>query len=573
MKPATEKVWREISPPDEAAAAALARELSLPIAVARLLISRGHSDSVSARNFLTSKLSEVSDPFTLPDMEAAVDRIWRALTAGERIVVFGDYDVDGISSTALLMQTLRRLRADAHPFLPHRVEEGYGLGLDALKRCLAEHNPSLIITVDCGTGSVEAVREASRLGVDVVVTDHHEPGDHRAPAVALVNPKFGSDQNLHALAGVGVVFKLCHALVKRGREMGQSAARLDLRVYLDLVALGTIADIVPLVGENRILARHGLARMSDTESVGLRALKAIAGIKDEVGAYEVGFQIAPRLNAAGRLGDAQQALQLLLSDDETESMLLGRELDASNRERREVEAAILKEALEELETRFDPARDMGLVIGRENWHPGVIGIVASRIVQHFHRPAAVVAVSEEGGRGSCRSIEGLDVTAVLRSCANHLAKFGGHTMAAGLELKPGQLDSFSEAFNAAASDLLSGRDLRPVQKIDAWLNLDEVDEALMRAMEQMKPFGLGNATPVWGARRARVIGPPRKVGNGHLKMQVASGGRQFEALGWNMAERVIPEGPVDLAFQLRRNVYMGRESLTLNLQDFRAAAE
>lgn len=573
MKFATEKIWREIAPPDETVASGLARELSLPPPIARLLVSRGHTDGHAARNFLTPRLSAIGDPFALPDMDAAVERIWRALDAGERIVVFGDYDVDGISSTALLVQTLRRLNADVHPFLPLRIDEGYGLGLDALERCLAEYNPGLIVTVDCGTGSVDAVLEARQRGVDVIVTDHHQPGEQRAPAVAVVNPKLGADESLHALAGVGVVFKLCHAIIKRGREMGRSAANMDLRAYLDLVALGTIADIVPLVGENRILARHGLARIEDSESVGLQALKEVAGIKGQVDAYEVGFQIAPRLNAAGRLGDAQQALALLLSEDAADSMRLAKMLDASNRERRDIEAATLEEALEELEARFDPARDMGLVVGREGWHPGVIGIVASRIVQHFHRPVVVVAVSEEGGRGSCRSIDGVDVTAVLRSCAGHLAKFGGHTMAAGLELKPGQLDSFSEAFNAAAAEMLNGRDLRPVQRIDAWLDLDDVDDALMSAMERMKPFGLGNVTPVWGARAVRVVGKPRTVGHGHLKLLVAAGNQQFDAMGWGMAGRTVPDGPLDMAFHIRRNVFMGREKLVLNIQDFRASAE
>lgn len=573
MKLATEKVWRDVPAPDEAVANSLARDLSLPLAIARLLAGRGYADSQSAQDFLSPRLSAVGDPFALPAMDVAVTRIWRALDAGERIVVFGDYDVDGISSTALLVQTLRRLNADVHPFLPLRIDEGYGLGLDALERCLAEYHPGLIVTVDCGTGSVDAVVEAQQRGVDVIVTDHHQPGERCAPAVALVNPKLGADENLRALAGVGVVFKLCHAIIKRGREMGRAAANMDLRAYLDLVALGTIADIVPLVGENRILARHGLARIEDSESIGLQALKEVAGIKRRVDAYEVGFQIAPRLNAAGRLGDAQQALALLLSEDVEDSMRLAKALDASNRERRDIEAATLEEALKELEARFDPAHDMGLVVGREGWHPGVIGIVASRIAQHFHRPVVVVAVSEEGGRGSCRSIDGVDMTAVLRSCASHLTKFGGHTMAAGLELKPGQFDSFSKAFNASVSEALNGRDLRPIQRIDAWLDLDDVDDALMTALERMKPFGLGNATPVWGARAVRVVGNPRTVGNGHLKLLVTAGNQQFDAMGWGMAERTIPDGPLDMAFQVRRDVFMGREKLALNLQDFRASVE
>jgi single-stranded-DNA-specific exonuclease len=564
------KVWQTVAS-DDRAAVALAQEARIPLAVARLLHARGYRDAEAADRFLNPRLSAIGDPFDLPGMEAAVARIWRAIDALERIAVFGDYDVDGITSAALLTQVLRALGADAVPFLPHRLEEGYGLSPEALERCLESCRPRLLVTVDCGTGSVAAVEEASRRGVDVIVTDHHEPGEQLAPACALVNPKLGADERLHALAGVGVTFKLCHALAKHGRAAGRPLAGLDLKPHLDLVALGTIADIVPLVGENRILARHGLVQMNQTQRPGLEALIDVAGIQDEIDAYEVGFRLGPRLNAAGRLGDAQRALELLMGDDATRVRELAEELDRSNRERQEIEARTLKEALTELEARFDPARDFGLVVGRAGWHPGVVGIVASRLLQRFHRPVAVVAVSDDGGRGSCRSIEGFDMVAGLRACADDLAKYGGHAMAAGLELKPGRLTAFAESFNEAASQLLAGRDLRPTQRIDAWLALDEVDDALADAMDRLRPFGVGNTTPVWAARAVRVVGPPRVVGQGHLKLLLAGGGRQVEAMGWGMAERPLPEGPLDVAFQLKRDRFRGQERLVLHLQDFRAA--
>ncbi|HMP74686.1 MAG TPA: single-stranded-DNA-specific exonuclease RecJ [Kiritimatiellia bacterium] len=570
MSAPAEKVWQPVLA-DEAAARALADATGQPLPVARLLWARGCRDAGAVDQFLNPRLSVLGDPFLLPDLRPAVERVWRAIDGGERIAVFGDYDVDGITSTALLTQVLRKLGGIATPFLPHRLEEGYGLSPEALQRCLESCNPALIITVDCGTGSVEAVAEATRRGVDVIVTDHHHPGALLAPALALVNPKLSPDESIHMLAGVGVTFKLCHGLAKHGRELGRASAALDLRPHLDLVALGTIADIVPLAGENRILARHGLNQLNQTTSEGLQALIEVAAIEDRIDAYEVGFRLGPRLNAAGRLGDAQRALDLLLGGEGVDVDALAKELDQSNRERQEIEAATVRDALGELEARFDPANDFGLVVGRLGWHPGVVGIVASRLLQRFHRPVAVIALSEEGGRGSCRSIEGFDMVAGLTACADELAKYGGHAMAAGLELKPGRLDAFATRFNETARDLLAGRDLRPVQRIDAWLGLDEVDDALADSLDRMRPFGVGNATPVWGARGVRIVGAPRVVGKGHLKLVLANGARQIEAMGWGMGERGVPDGPIDVAFQIKRDRFRGQERLVLHLQDFRPA--
>lgn len=567
-----EKLWSAASADASASAPDWAAALNLPPAIARVLAARGIRDEAEADAFLNPRLSALGDPFALPDLDRAVERIWRAVDAGERIAVFGDYDVDGVASAALATRLLRALGAHATPFLPLRLEEGYGLSIDALHRCIETVKPALIVTVDCGTGSVESVEEARRRGVDVIVTDHHHPGASRAPALALVNPKIGADESLHALAGVGVAFKLCHGLIKAGRARGHAAAaRLDLRSYLDFVALGTIADIVPLIGENRILARHGLAQMNKTEHPGLAALIEVSGIDGEIDAYEVGFRLGPRLNAAGRLGDAQRALDLLLGEPGCDAYGLARALDDANRERREIEERALTDAMAALEARFDPARDFGLVVGREGWHPGVIGIVASRLLQRFHRPVAVIALSEEGGRGSCRSIEGFDMMTGLAACANELSKYGGHTMAAGLELKPGRLAAFAEAFNASARRLLADRDLRPVQRIDAWLALDEVDDAMLAGLDRMRPFGVGNATPVWAARGVRLAEPPRAVGKGHLKMLLASGSRQYDAIAWGMADRELPDGPLDIAFQPKRERFRGQNRISLHIQDFRAS--
>jgi single-stranded-DNA-specific exonuclease len=571
MPPALERLWRTVAV-DEVQVDALVLQRSLPRPLARVLVGRGLSDAETAERHLNPRLSELGDPFLLPAMAPAVERLWQAIRAREPVVVFGDYDVDGITSTALLVQVLRQLGAQVQPFLPQRVEEGYGLSMDALARCLETCQPRLIVTVDCGTSAQASVREAARLGVDVVVTDHHTPGPELAPAVALVNPKLGGPESLHVLAGVGVTFKLCHALLKRGRELSQSGVDgLDLRRHLDLVALGTIADIVPLVGENRILARHGLRQLNQTECPGLRHLIEVAGITGVMDAYEVGFRLGPRLNAAGRLGDAQRSLELLLGGTEERLRELAMELDATNRERQSVEATMVEQAIADVDARYDPAAHFALVTAHPDWHPGVVGIVASRLVQRYHRPTVVIGLGVEGGRGSGRSIEGFDLVGALSECAGHLKKFGGHTMAAGLEMEAGQVAAFAEQFNQVAARRLQGMDLRPVQRVDAWMDLAEADDRLWDGLEQLRPFGVGNTTPIWASARVRLVGRPRVVGKGHLKLVVAGGGVQREAMGWGMGDRALPDGPLDITYQLKRDHYLGQDKLVLTLQDFRPA--
>jgi single-stranded-DNA-specific exonuclease len=492
-----------------------------------LLASRGITDPSDAERFLTPRLSDLADPFLLPQMDAAVQRIWRAIEGGASIAVYGDYDVDGITSTALMVQVLESLGAEVKSFLPLRMDEGYGLTPEGLQRCLESLKPSLILTVDCGTGSVAAVEQAKAAGVDIVVTDHHAVARGEvAPALAVVNPKLG-DERFHMLAGVGVAFKLCHALTKHGRSGAHRAAGdLDLRGHLDLVALGTITDIVPLVGENRILARHGLAQLNKTENRGLKTLIDVAGITQRIDTYEVGFRLGPRLNAAGRLGDALEALELLLTKDATRAMEVAQRLDASNRDRQAVEAAILQEVLREMDQQFDPGQHFGLVVGRKGWHTGVIGIVASRLVQRYNRPSIVIGFDEDGtGKGSCRSIDGFDLVGGLSQCAQHLVKFGGHTMAAGLEIERANLEPFQEAFNAAAAGALRGTDLRPVQAIDSWVGLGDVDDRLFETSSGCGPLAT-NTRRRSGRRRVCACSAGR-----------ASSGRSISRCCWLRAAR------------------------------------
>ena len=567
------KIWRAAAADGESASR-LAAELDLPLPLAMVLIARGHADAASAERFLNPRLSDLSDPLILPGMSAAVERIWSAIDRKEPIVIFGDYDADGISSTALMVRVLGSLGAKVVPFLPHRIDDGYGLAAETLQRCIENHHPKLVVTVDCGTNSVEAVLMARSSGIDVIITDHHEPSGEVAPALAVVNPKCGQNDDLKVLSGVGVAFKLCHALVKAARGTGRPEAALDLRNHLDLVCIGTIADIVPLTGENRIFCRHGLALLRRTNLVGLRALIEVSGIKGELDAYHVGFLLGPRLNAVGRLGDAQASLELLLTEDADRARELAQQLDRTNRERQDVEAQIVKEAMAEIDSFFKPEEHFGLVIAREGWHPGVIGIVASRLSARYRRPTVVIAIDETGEcRGSCRSVEGFNLVENLALCSTLLIRFGGHAMAAGLGVERRLIEAFRKRFNEVAAEALRTADLRPVQNIDAWVDLREADERLMTGLDRMRPFGFGNPTPVWAARGVRVVGQPRVVGGKHLKMALASGGTQREAIAFGAGDRQLPVGPIDVAFQLQRNSYQGRDTLQFNVQDFRTGGE
>lgn len=566
------KVWKTADV-DASEAGRLSRETGLPEPLAAVLLARGYRDSFAIDRFLNPRLSDLSDPFDLPAMAPAVDRIWQALDQARPMVVYGDYDVDGITSTALLVRVLRRLGGTVSAFLPNRVDDGYGLSEDTLQRCVSSAKPALVITVDCGTSSSAAVRWAAGQGIDVVITDHHEPGGDVSPAVAVVNPKLGAREDLKNLAGVGVTFKLCHALIKKGRGQGRGVAKdVDLREYFDLVGVGTIADVVPLLGENRILAHHGLAALNKAPALGFRALIETAAIKPPLDSYHVGFLIGPRLNAAGRLGDAEASLELLLTGDESRAREIARRLNDANRERQAVEAAIVEEVRAELDRAFRPAEDFGLVLAREGWHPGVIGIVASRIVNRYRRPTVVIGIDEDGnGRGSCRSIEGFNLVEHLDRCADLLTKHGGHAMAAGLEVDEKNIEAFRARFNEVAAATLKGVDLRPVQKIDAWIRLGDADARMMEHLDRMRPFGEGNPAPIFGARAVRMIGQPRIVGKGHLKMLIGAGGTQCEAIGFNLAEKEVPDGPLDVAFLVQRNSYQGRETIQLNVKDLRKA--
>ncbi|HEX8909937.1 MAG TPA: single-stranded-DNA-specific exonuclease RecJ, partial [Anaeromyxobacteraceae bacterium] len=456
--------WVEVAC-DDAVAARLSRELGLDPLAARVLACRGLADPADANRFLDPKLSDLPDPFLMSGMERAVERLARALEAGERIALYGDYDVDGVTSTALLAGFLRAAGGDVLTYVPHRLVEGYGLNTDAVRR-LAEGGARLLVSLDCGITSVAEVRAAAELGVDAVVVDHHTVPVELPAAVAILNPhQPRCGYPYKPLAAVGVTFCLAMALRKRLREAGRFGATRpepNLRQALDLVALGTVADVVPLTGVNRILVRWGLEELARTGRPGLRALKRVAGIADgaPVGAGQVGFRLGPRLNAAGRLDDAGRGVRLLLSRDEGEATALADELDRENRARQEIEHQILEQAVVQAEERV-AAGARGLVLWRESWHPGVVGIVASRVVERFHRPAVLVGVANGAGKGSGRSIEAFHLHDALTACAGHLQRFGGHKHAAGVTVDPAALPAFRGAFEAFAAAHLADEDLVP----------------------------------------------------------------------------------------------------------------
>jgi single-stranded-DNA-specific exonuclease len=557
---------------DEGQAAALASALGLHPLAARVLAARGHADPAAAQAFLAAGLDGLPDPFSMKGMDAAVERLRRALDAGEKIACYGDYDVDGVTSTALLAGFLRAAGGDVVTYTPHRLVEGYGLNRDAVAK-LAGQGIRLLVTLDCGITSVEEVRAASALGVDTVVVDHHTVPVELPQASAILNPhQPGCAYPTKDLAAVGVTFALAMALRRRLREAGRfGAARPEpnLKLALDLVALGTVADVVKLTGANRILVRWGLEELARTRRPGLRALKRVAGIAEgtPVSAGQVGFRLAPRINAAGRLDDAGRGVRLLLSGDPAEAQALADALDRENQARQEIERRILDEALADASARV-AAGVRGLVLARDGWHPGVVGIVASRVVERFHRPAVLIAMEDAAGKGSGRSIEGFHLYDALSACAGHLVRFGGHRHAAGVTVAREQLEPFRAAFEAHCLERIADADLVPRCRIDGWVADREVSEQAAADLERLGPFGAGHPEPVFALRgaaaRARTVG----AAGAHLKMSL---GRGLDAIGFGMGDRLglCSEGPVDAAFTVGFDEWDGTRRLQLRLKDVR----
>jgi len=557
--------WIFPSNANPVAASKIRSELGVPGFIADMLVRRGFSDPASAEAQLHPRLRSLSAPEDLPEMGAATERILAALRDKERIALYGDYDVDGITSLAILARVVRAYGAEVPCFLPLRAEEGYGLSEAGVDRCLELHNPSLLIAVDCGTTSVKEIARLRSRGVDVVVLDHHEPGPDRPACVALVNPKLGSD--FHYLCSAGVVFKLAHALLKTSRVEG-----VDLREYLDLVALATIADIVPLVDENRIFVSHGLRQMESTRWAGLAALKQVSGVGSPIRVGDVGFRMGPRINAAGRLGPASEALALLLTEDFREADRLAAGLDAHNRERQGVERQVVKEAEDWVDKNYQPGSDVSIVAGSRDWHIGVLGVVASRLMRRHHRPTFVVGFDENGaGKGSGRGIEGLSLVELLRDCSEHLEKFGGHEMAAGISIQEKSFPAFREAFESAARGAATDEMLIPRLNLDCEVPLREIDYALMETQDLLEPFGNSNPQPVLFSRAVTPASAPRVMKEKHLRVEFSVGREKMAAVFFNAPVEDLPRPPWDIAYTLEWNHWNGRSEPQLRLLEVRHA--
>jgi len=534
--------------------------------IARLLLRKGFRDAKEVNAFLQPRLSSLSDPFLLPQMHAAVSRLLAALDRRERIVLFGDYDVDGVTSLALLAEMLRAYGGAPELFLPFRMEEGYGLSPESVERCVGQHQPQLLIAIDCGTSSLKEIADLRKRGVDVIVLDHHEQKSALPDCVAIVNPKT-SDSNFEYLCSVGIVFKLCHALLKT-----RPLPEFDLKSKLDLVALGTVADIVPLCGENRVLAQRGALEIARTSRIGLRKLIEVSGVRPPILPEDIGFRLGPRLNAAGRLSTAEKSLRLLLTRDVAEAATLATELDQKNRERQDVEKQTLDAAIEELEDRFDPARDAAIVVGARGWHPGVLGIVASRIARRYHRPTIVIGFDENGvGKGSGRSIEGLNLVEALSCCGEKLEKFGGHEMAAGVALREQNFELFAEAFRRAARELLSEEALRPCVRLDHELAFTDIDVHFLRWHEKLQPFGNGNPQPLFLAREVEPVATPRVVNEKHLIFRLRQGNRHRRAVFFDGVTNPLPRAPWDIAFRIKADEYEGETLVGMEIETVRPA--
>ena len=536
------------------------------------LVNRGLQKPEAIEAFLRPKLKQLSDPALIPNLSKAADRLIEARTKQESVVLFGDYDVDGVTSAALLLEVLRALGWKLDCYLPNRFDEGYGLTLPGIDRCLARYPATLLVAVDCGSTAVESVEALRCRGIDTIVLDHHQISDPAPVACALVNPRIEPGGPFHELCSVGLAFKLAHELVKRERHRGSPAAEtLDLKRVLDLVALGTIADLVPLSGENRILVSAGLDRLHSPERPGVAALMEVAQISDSVGAYEVGFQLAPRLNAAGRLEDAAAALELLLTRSRTDALSLARQLDRTNRERQQIERGILEEVRAKLLGKFDAQTDYVIVEGGGSWHCGVVGIVAARLVREFCRPAIVVGGEATEWRGSGRSIDGFDLAAALSACHDLLLRHGGHSAAAGLSIVPERIDEFRTRLNALARESLTPERLQPELKLDAEVSLAELNLQAIDEIEQLAPFGQGNPSVRLCSRGVGLRGSPRRIGKEqkHLKMSVTDGKTAHEAIWWNCEENRIPSGSFDLAYAPEKNEFRGRVSPLLKVLDWR----
>ncbi|KMQ52358.1 Single-stranded-DNA-specific exonuclease RecJ [Chitinispirillum alkaliphilum] len=544
----------------------IAYELNIPSSLASVLAGRNLRDFESCKRYFRPELSHTHDPFIFTHMERAARRILDAIKSGEPITVYGDYDVDGVTSTVLVVRVLRQLGAKCDYHLPNRLVDGYGISKSSIKQ-IAQNGTRLIVTVDCGITAIDEVREASSLGIDCIITDHHEPKETLPDALAIIDHKVpGCPYPDKSLAGVGVAFKLCQALAVlsgRGEELWIK--------LLDLVALGTAADIVPMLGENRVIASLGFEQMTKTENTGLKALIEVQGLTGRnLSTAEAVFQLAPCINAVGRLGDPKRGVELLLTDDPALARLYAAELRETNLERRALDSSVAQEAFEWVEKNCRPDDDFALVLGNPDWHVGVIGIVASKLVEKYHRPTVLFSVDNNGmARGSGRSIPGFHLLNALNDCGDILSSYGGHAAAAGVSIQQGKIEQFREKFNETVKKSIDRDDLVRHVTADAEVSITSLTPKFLRIIKQMAPFGPGNMRPVFLCKDLQNRYAPRVVGRKHLKLALTREGMVMDAIAFNFGERIAEiskSESLQIAFSLEENVWNGKTSLQMNVK-------
>ena len=550
----------------------IARALNISHLVSRVLVNRGIDTLEQADFFLSASLRDLHSPFQMKGMHRAVERVCAAIRKREKICIYGDYDVDGITATAIMVLFLRELNAEVSWYIPGRLEEGYSLNIDALEK-IRRSGVTLIITVDCGVSDCEKIAFARSQGLDVIVTDHHVPPDELPAANAIINPKQpGCDFPFKGLAGVGVAFNLIMALRKELRDQGgwQSGMEPNLKKYLDLVAMGTIADIVPMVDENRIFVRNGLGIISEGKRPGVKALKSVCGIANgEVTSSMIAYRLAPRINACGRLSNPDMALHLLLCQDSDEAFALARKIDEENTHRQQIERKILSHARKMIKT--DEQLPAAIILASSAWHPGVVGLCASRLSEEFNRPTILIAVDEQSGegRGSARSVQGFNIYNAIKLCDPLLKAFGGHKGAAGLTIPVEGIDEFKERFTGIARQEFTKGHFTPAITIDAEISLGELSYDVLEEIENLAPFGPSNPEPVFSSYELKFYSS-MVVGNGHLKLKIKENGQFFDAIGFNMGSRYdLTDDKIRVAFVPQFNLFNGEKLIQLNLKDIK----
>ena len=560
--------WK-IKTPDTSLVFRLTEEFKTSEIIGRVLANRDIESLESSRSFFDPKLSQLHDPFLMKDMDIAAGMVAEKVKSGGRIFIFGDYDVDGTTGSSALFLFLTSLECDAKVYIPDRMKEGYGLsreGIDVAK----DWGTDLLISCDCGINATDEVAYANDQNLEVIITDHHMPDENLPEAKAILNPKQpGCSYPFKGLCGGGVVFKLIQA-VSLLLELDDDL----VHQYIDLITLGTAADIVPLTDENRIIVKHGLKSLSKTKRPGLRALLEVSGLGEkELTVGRLLFWAAPRINAAGRLGDANRAVQLMTTENLPESLKLARELDEENRQRKDLQQSMVDEAIMKVNAEVDLEKEKAIVLWDDNWHEGVIGIVASKIKETYHRPAVIISLSNGTGKGSARSVKGFDLYENLTECRELLDGYGGHPMAAGLTLNRENLEDFRTRFSNLAHETLADDDLVNSLDIEGEMDLNLIDGRFMDFLEKLAPFGPGNMTPKFITRHVIPVGNPRLVGNGdHLKFRAKKGETSYDAIGFNMGnhyEKLITGKPIDIAYVVEKNEWQGRTSIQLNIRDIK----